>query len=104
MTCQREIVAASIRTAGIIVFVAAIVTCDGKSAIGPNFGAPASILFAAGQDQTGTVGQELPVAVQIKVVDSRNRPVPQQAVRFRVTAGNGNVSPEAVSTSGDGVA
>ena len=80
-----------------------LVTCDGSPTV-PQSGPPASILVIAGADQTGTVGAALPRSIQVKVLDAKDRPVPNQPVQFVVTSGGGSLSPAASNTSADGLA
>ncbi len=81
-----------------------LLTCDGSKSTEPRFGAPAAILILGGQDQSATVASQLKDALQVKVVDSKERPVPGQPVQFSASAGGGTVSPTLVTTSAEGTA
>jgi hypothetical protein len=65
---------------------------------------PAQVLVVSGDLQIGTVGQELPQPLVVRVVDEAGRPVRGQIVSFVVTAGNGTVFAGAAQTNRDGIA
>jgi hypothetical protein len=65
---------------------------------------PSAVLVVSGDLQTGTVGQELPQPLVVRVVDEKDRPVAGQIVSFVVTAGGGSVFAGAARTNRDGVA
>jgi alpha-tubulin suppressor-like RCC1 family protein len=67
-------------------------------------GAPAKLDIVSGDLQQDTVGDELPQALVVRVTDDRGRPVPDQVVNFRVTAGNGSVFAGTATTNRDGEA
>jgi hypothetical protein len=65
---------------------------------------PAAVLVVSGDLQTGTVGQELPQPLVVKVVDDAGRPVRDQLVNFRVTHGGGSVFAGSAITNREGIA
>jgi alpha-tubulin suppressor-like RCC1 family protein len=65
---------------------------------------PAAVLVVSGDLQTGTVGQELPQPLVVKVVDEAGRPVRDQLVNFRVAAGGGSVFAGSAITNREGIA
>jgi hypothetical protein len=65
---------------------------------------PAAVLVVSGDLQTGTVGQELPQPLVVKVVDEAGRPVRDQLVNFRVAAGGGSVFAGSAITNRNGIA
>jgi len=56
-----------------------------------------------GDQQTGTVGANLPAPVEVQVTDLLDHPVPGQVVNFIVLAGGGDVA-RTVYTNGNGIA
>lgn len=81
-----------------------LASCSKELPTGPGSSAPAALLIQGGQDQTTTVGAELPVALTVKVVDANGRPVRGQPVNFRVVAGGGSVFAGVAITSDSGIA
>ncbi|HEX6367741.1 MAG TPA: Ig-like domain-containing protein [Longimicrobium sp.] len=67
-------------------------------------GPPAQLDVVSGNDQQGTVGQELAQPLVVKVVDEDGRPVRDQLVNFRVTRGGGTVFAGSAITNRDGLA
>jgi hypothetical protein len=65
---------------------------------------PARLLVLSGDLQTGTVGTELPQPLVVKVVDDAGKPVRDQLVNFRVTAGGGSVFAGSAITNKNGIA
>src|SRR5215470_4165810 len=54
-----------------------------------------SLGIVSGNNQTGTVGTQLPLPLVVSLRDSTSHPVPNQTVVFKVTGNNGTVSPSA---------
>ncbi|MEI7614555.1 MAG: putative Ig domain-containing protein [Betaproteobacteria bacterium] len=52
---------------------------------------PANLQIVSGNTQTGFAGEELPVAVVVRVTDSAGAPVVGQLINYRVTLGGGSV-------------
>lgn len=75
-----------------------------ETAAPPRPGVPAQLDVVEGDAQVDTVGQELPVALAVRVVDSEGRPVAGQTVNFRVVAGGGSVFAGAATTNANGLA
>ncbi|HEX5872110.1 MAG TPA: hypothetical protein VFY65_16890, partial [Longimicrobium sp.] len=73
---------------------------NGTTAAGP----PAQLAVVSGDQQQGTVGQELRQPLVVRVMDGDGRPVRDQRVTFRVTGGGGSVPGVAALTNRDGIA
>lgn len=85
----------------LVLGLAGLAACDnGPTAAGP----PAQLDVVSGNDQQGTVGQELSQPLVVKVLDENGRPVRDQIVNFRVTRGGGTVFAGSATTNRDGVA
>lgn len=67
-------------------------------------GAPASIELAAGDDQTATVGEAVPIAPAVIVRDADDNPLSGIPVTFTVTGGGGSVAGSPSVSGEDGVA
>jgi adhesin/invasin len=67
-------------------------------------GAPASIELVAGDDQTATVGEPVPIPPSVRVRDAEGTPLPGIPVAFTVTKGAGTLVGESPVTDADGVA
>jgi hypothetical protein len=67
-------------------------------------GAPASIEYVAGDDQTATVGSAVPIDPAAMVRDADGNPLSGIPVTFTVTAGDGTVSDNTPVTGQDGIA
>lgn len=65
---------------------------------------PASITVVSGDLQSGSVGGDLPVPLQVRVDDSNGRPIAGQIVNFVVLSGGGSVFAGVANTNADGVA
>ena len=65
---------------------------------------PASASLHAGATQTASVGNPLPVAPAVLVVDAFQNPVPNVPVSFRVTAGSGSIGGGDAVTNAEGIA
>jgi adhesin/invasin len=62
----------------------------------------ATLEKAAGDTQSGTVGQALPEAVVVRALDRLNNPVVGTSVSFAVASGGGSVSPASGTTNARG--
>jgi hypothetical protein len=67
-------------------------------------GAPASLVYVSGNNQTGLAGSTLSLPLVVKVADQYGNAVPGAAVGFAVTAGGGSVNPPSVTTDASGLA
>lgn len=67
-------------------------------------GSPATIALAAGDAQTGQIGDALPLPVVVKVTDQHGNAVPGATVTFGAAVGNGSATPPSPSTDASGVA
>ena len=65
---------------------------------------PSQIRMLAGDGQGGTVGETLPVALEIRVEDADGEPVPDVPVFWEATVGGGRLSPGVIQTDSLGVA
>ena len=65
---------------------------------------PTALVVVSGDNQTGTVNQELAAAVLVGVNDQSGNPMANIAVGFAVTEGGGQVANASVSTGSDGMA
>ncbi len=72
--------------------------------IGLGVGAPSSIEPAAGDDQSATVGDAVPIDPSVVVRDADGNPLGGIPVTFTVTGGGGTVSGNTPVTGADGVA
>jgi hypothetical protein len=71
---------------------------------GLHSGLPAAYLVVSGDNQTATVGTELPAPIVVRVVDSDSNPVAGQIVNFHVVSGGGGVFAGASLTNAAGEA
>jgi hypothetical protein len=55
-----------------------------------------------GDNQSDTVGRQLPQALVVQLTDSLGNPIPNATVSFSVTSGNGNVTPPSALTDASG--
>jgi Big-like domain-containing protein len=76
-----------------VLAIVVALSCSGGGPTGGDtrVGPPAQVLLVSGDAQTGTVGEQLPQPVVVRVTDSHGRPIPGQLVNFHVTAGGGSV-------------
>lgn len=88
--------------AGLVLATAAGLACGGDDLVLPEEGVPADITIIGGNNQTATVGAELPEPLAVRVVDGEGRAVQGAAVSFTVVAGGGSVSPGSGSTNANG--
>ncbi len=61
-----------------------------------------TVAKTAGDNQSATVGTQLPQALAVQVTDALGNPVPNVGVSFSVTSGGGSVSPLSVLTDASG--
>lgn len=93
------------RLAPLLLFAAALLAtaCDSPSGeSGPDW--PPRGDAVTGDLQQDTVGDQLPQAITIRVVDEDGDPIAGQAVTFTVTQGGGSLFAATSQTSADGVA
>ncbi|HET6763861.1 MAG TPA: Ig-like domain-containing protein [Longimicrobiaceae bacterium] len=82
----------------------ALAGCDSATGANPP-GPPARVDIVSGDLQANVVvAHELPTPLVVRVLDAGGKPVPNQVVNFRVTAGNGSVFAGASQTNSDGEA
>ncbi len=75
-----------------------------SSTAAPAAGAPANVVIAGGNQQSGTVGVALANPLLVTVTDGNGRPVPGAAVAWSVTAGGGTITGAPTSTDASGAA
>jgi hypothetical protein len=81
--------------------LAGLAACENDpTAAGP----PARLDVLLGNDQVGTVGQELAQPLVVQVLDEDGKPVRDQLVNFRVTRGGGTVFAGSSLTNREGIA
>jgi hypothetical protein len=80
--------------------------CGGGDLVLPEDQSPAEIVITEGNEQAGPVGAELPVPLEVQVVDAQDRPILGARVAFELGAGaeGGDMSPDTVLTNADGLA
>lgn len=66
-------------------------------------GPPASISIVSGDDQTGTVGEQVAAALVVRVTDQFGNPNDAVAVTWSVSAGGGSVSTASTTTDAQGL-
>lgn len=67
-------------------------------------GPAASIVIHHGSGQTGDMGDQLALPLQVQVLDAFGNLVPDQDVAFAVASGGGSVTPATATTDGNGFA
>lgn len=77
---------------------------SGSSAVFEARGVPSALNIVGGSGQSGNAGTALPVAPAVKAVRDDGSPLPNVAVTFIVTGGNGQVLGGSANTGADGVA
>ncbi|UCG87267.1 MAG: IPT/TIG domain-containing protein [Gemmatimonadota bacterium] len=78
--------------------------CGGDSTAPPEDPRPTGALAVSGDQQTGVVGQQLPVALVVQINDQDGDAMSGVSVSFAVTQGGGSVSVAAGTTAGNGQA
>ena len=76
----------------------------GKDSVSPSVQPPARLDPASSVLTTAAVGTAMPSALVVKVVDAAGLPVPNAAVAFAVTQGNGSTNPRVANTDSKGLA
>jgi len=78
--------------------------CGGDSTAPREDPQPTRALAVSGDQQTGTVGQQLPAALVVQINDQDGSPMSGVSVAFAVTQGGGSASSPTASTAGNGQA
>lgn len=65
---------------------------------------PAALKIVAGDAQTAPAGSELPIILQVRVTDTKDRPVPNVPVTWEVTSGGGSLWEATTATDVNGIA
>jgi hypothetical protein len=80
--------------------------CGGGDLVLPEDQSPAQIVIIEGNEQSGPVGAELPVPLEVRVMDAQDGPIPEARVAFELGAGaeGGDMSPDTAFTDADGLA
>ena len=63
----------------------------GEDSTGPKIGNPSVVFIVSGDNESATVGTELPAPVVVRVTDDDGHAIPGQLVNFHVVSGNGSV-------------
>ncbi len=79
------------------------VACGGD-ATSPPAAPPAAVEALTELTQSGEAGAQLPGALSVEVTDAAGKPVPNAAVTFAVTSGNGAANPHVLTTNSNGQA
>ncbi|MEP6832789.1 MAG: hypothetical protein ABJB74_05315 [Gemmatimonas sp.] len=95
--------ARGLRWFGVSVGLSVFSACGGESIDGPS-AAPAAIVIASGNNQTGTVGATLALPLAVTVTGVDNKPVSNASVSWDVTPGSGSTSSGASKTDANGKA
>jgi plastocyanin len=74
--------------------------CGGSDGSGPPM--PAQVVKSGGDAQIGAAGQQLPVALEVTVLDASGAPLANVAVAWAAGSGGGSVTPTAATTGADG--
>lgn len=91
---------ARIRIHLVILAVGGIVACSDAQTVAT----PQSLTVMAGDNQTGTPGQALPSALEVRVSDGDQRPYAGASVRWNVVSGDAEVDPATSTTDVLGIA
>jgi hypothetical protein len=81
----------------------ALAAC-GRDAVSPTGLVPSRLDAVSSVAATAAVASSLPSALVVKVTDAAGLPVPNAAVAFAVTQGNGSTSPRVANTDAKGIA
>jgi hypothetical protein len=76
--------------------------CQGSGLLLPANGFPSSLNVVDGNNQRGTIGDELPEPLVVEVTDIAGRPVVDVPVRFQSNAPGANISPSVIATDDSG--
>ena len=87
-----------------LIFAAEAFAPATSAPIAVGVGAPASIEPVAGDDQTATAGEAVPIPPSVRVLDADGNPLGGIPVTFTATRGGGTVSGGTPVTNSDGVA
>lgn len=89
-----------------LLVAAALLGCGGSDLTLPADGAPAAITMVNGDNQVGAAGSPLAAPLEVRVVDGRGDPVPNQSVAFTLDsdAPGAQLTPEVTNTGPDGTA
>jgi hypothetical protein len=82
----------------------AYLACGGETTSPPEQPKATAVQLVAGNEQTGTVGQQLATALVVRVNDQNGNPMSGLTVTFNATSGSGSVTAPSVQTGTDGQA
>src|SRR5947208_6139708 len=91
------------RTCPLLVLAASVVT----GACGDPGGSPvmpSALVVSAGDHQAGPVGVPLPIPLQVALTGTDGRPFSGAVVTWRLTSGDGSMSPDSATTDASGIA
>src|SRR5438094_8095016 len=91
------------RTCPLLVCAAADVTgaCGDP---GPSPAMPSALVVSDGDHQAGPVGVPLPIPLQVALTGTDGRPFSGAVVTWRLTSGDGSMSPDSATTDASGIA
>ena len=91
------------RTCPLLVLAASVVTgaCGDP---GPSPVMPSALVVSAGDHQAGPVGVPLPIPLQVALTGTDGRPFSGAVVTWRLTSGDGSMSPDSATTDASGIA
>lgn len=78
-------------------------SCEGTTVV-RSVGPPALLEIVAGQNQTAPAGTELPVPIEVRVLDADGQAVAGQVINFKVVAGGGSVFAGTAISNASGIA
>lgn len=96
-----------VRHAGLLLLLVpiALIWACAEDPTSPRQTGPAvAYAIVSGNDQTGTVGQDLPQPIRVLATDANNQPVPNVVVNFVTTGGGGSVFAGSALTDATGIA
>src|SRR5438046_8605557 len=65
---------------------------------------PSALVVSAGNHQAGPVGVPLPIPLQVALTGTDGRPFSGAVVTWRLTSGDGSMSPDSATTDASGIA
>jgi hypothetical protein len=88
----------------VTLLLAALTAGCGGDIVLPDEGEAAKLEVVSGNGQFGPAGTPLAQPLVVQVLDTRNRPVPNQDVAFAIGSGGGTVAPSTVKSNAEGKA
>ena len=88
----------------ILLILTALTAGCGGDVVLPEEGEAATLEIVSGDEQQGPAGTTLAKDIVVRVLDTRDRPVPNQDVTFTIGSGGGSVEPATVKSTSAGEA